>query len=163
MAKPIQLDIPARDHKLELQQRLAEAPADHAAAILDLLELLDVLHERNVLSTVRGAVGASDSIVNTLANAAAHPDSVRAMRNLLAITKILSSIDPELIEAVQKSIPAQFKDRNQRQDSPPPSLWKIIRTFWSAPVQRALFAWGLMLSGVGYYMAREQPRPVDQV
>ncbi len=48
MAKAIQVDFPVRDHKAELQMRLAEAPTEHAAAILELLELLDVLHERNV-------------------------------------------------------------------------------------------------------------------
>ena len=63
MAKAIQVDFPVRDHKAELQMRLAEAPTEHAAAILELLELLDVLHERNVLSTIRGAVGAGDDLI----------------------------------------------------------------------------------------------------
>ena len=42
MAKAIQLDFPARDRKAELQQRLAEAPVEHAEAILELMELLEV-------------------------------------------------------------------------------------------------------------------------
>jgi hypothetical protein len=54
MAKPIQVDFPVRDHKAELQMRLAEAPTEHAAAILELLDLLDTLHQRNVLTTLRG-------------------------------------------------------------------------------------------------------------
>ena len=157
MAKPIQIDFPVRNHQAELQQRLAEAPAEHAAALLDLLELIEELHQRNVLSTLRGAVGARDSIASYLAEGAAQPESIRAMRNLLAITKILGSIDPELIEAIQRSIPPQLKDRNARRMTPTPSLFQIARTLWSPPVRRALMAGGLILAGIGYYMNKESP------
>ncbi len=162
MAKAIQVDFPVRDHKAELQMRLAEAPTEHAAAILELLELLDVLHERNVLSTIRGAVGASDDLIGHISKAAAQPESIRALRNLLAAFKIVGQIDPEIIEAVGRSIPPEFKDRNVRRGTPKPSLWKIVRTFWSPPVQRLLFAWGLMLAGIGHYMNKEAPSTADE-
>ena len=162
MAKAIQIDFPVRDHEAELQQRLAAAPTEHAAAILDFLELLDVLHKRNVLSTIRGVVGAGDDLVGHISKAAAQPESIRAMRNMLTAFKIMGSIDPEVFEAVSKSIPAQFKDHNLRRDTPRPSIWKIIRTFWSPPVQRLLFAWGLMLAGIGHYMNKETPSTADE-
>ncbi len=162
MAKPVQIDFPVRDHKAELQQRLAEAPTEHAAAILELLDLLDVLHQRNVLTTLRGAVGAGGELVGYVAHAAAQPESIRAMRNLLAMAKIIGQIDPELIDAVQRSIPPQFKDRNARRETPAPSFWKMLRTFWSPPVQRVLFAWGLMLSGIGHYLNKEAPSTADR-
>ena len=162
MAKPIQVDFPVRDRGAELQQRLAEAPTEHAAAILEMLDLLDVLHEQNVLSTVRGAVGAGGELVGYVARAAAQPESIRAMRNMLALAKIVGQIDPELIEAVQRSIPPQFKDRNARRQTPAPSFWRMARTFWSPPVRRVLFAWGLMLAGVGHSMNKEAPSTADE-
>ncbi|MGA7522483.1 MAG: hypothetical protein WBW84_08365 [Acidobacteriaceae bacterium] len=162
MAKPIQLDFPPRNHQAELQQRLAEAPAEHAAAILEFYELLEVLHEQKVLATLRGAVAAGDDLVSHLAQAAAQPETIRAMRNFIALTKIFGQIDPELFEAMQRSIPPQFKDRNLRRQTPPPSLWAIARTLWSPPVRRALFAGGLMLAGIGYYMNKERPSTADQ-
>ena len=162
MAKPIQIDFPTRDHRSELQQRLADAPAEHAAALLDLLELIDEMHKRNVLSTLRGAVGAGDSLVSYVAHAAAQPESIRAMRNLLAISKILGQIDPELIEAVERSIPPQLRDRNLRRSTPAPSLFAIARTFWSPPVRRALMATGLVLAGIGYYMNKERASTADE-
>lgn len=162
MAKPIQLDFPPRNHHVELQERLAKAPEEHAAALLELLELVEVLHERKVLTTLRGAVGASDSLVSYLSHAAAQPESIRAIRNLLAFGKIVATIDPELIEAVQRAIPPQLKDRNLRHRTPAPSIWKVIRTFWSPPVQRALFAIGLTLAGIGYYMNKENPSTADR-
>jgi uncharacterized protein YjgD (DUF1641 family) len=162
MAKPIQLDIPTRDHKTELQRRLDAAPVEHAAAILDFIELLEVLHKHEVLSTVRGAVGAGDHIITQLARAAAQPESIRAMRNLLAFGKILGSIDPELIEAVQRSIPRALQDRNARRAVKAPSMWRVIRTFFSPPVQRALVATGFVLAGVGYYLNKESAELADK-
>lgn len=154
MAKPIQLDFPARDRRAELQHRLAEAPVEHAEAILDFLELLEVLHRENVFSTMRGLAGAGDDIVGHLAKAAAQPESIRAMRNFLALSKLFGQLDPELIEAVGRAIPPQLKDRQFRRQTPAPSLWKLARTFWSPPVRHGLLALGLVLAGVGYSVSR---------
>jgi uncharacterized protein YjgD (DUF1641 family) len=162
MAKPIQLDFPARNHQAELQQRLDSAPTEHAAALLEFYELIEVLHQQKVLSTLRGAVAASDDLVGQLAKAAAEPETIRAFRNFISLTKIFGQIDPELFEAVQRSIPPQLKDRDLRRRTPPPSLWAIARTLWSPPVRRVLFAGGLMLAGIGYYMNKDRPSTADQ-
>ena len=84
------------------------------------------------------------------------------MRNFIALTKLFGQIDPELIEAVSRSIPPQLMDRNLRRQTPTPSLWKIARTFFSPPVRRALLATGFVLAGVGYYMNKERPGTADQ-
>ena len=157
MAKPIQIDIPTRNRSAELQQRLAEASVEHGDALLELLELIEELHERKVLTTVRGAIGARDSLISFAAQAAAQPESIRAIRNLLAIAKIVGKIDPELIEIVAKSIPPALQDRVARRTAPAPSLWKVARLFWSPPVRRTLMATGLVLAGIGYYLNQEKP------
>lgn len=162
MAKPIQLDFPPRNHKAELQQRLADAPAEHAAALLDFIDLIEVLHQNNVLETLRGAAGAGDALATHLARTAAQPETIRAMRNFIALTKLFAQIDPELIESVQRAIPPQLSDLRLRRQMPTPSLWKIARTFWSPPVRRALLATGFVLAGVGYYMNKERPSTADQ-
>jgi len=162
VAKPIQLDFPTRNYEAELQQRLSQAPVEHAAAILEFYDLLEVLHKQKVLATLRGAVGAGDDLVGHLAKAAAQPEAIRAMRNLIAFSKILGQIDPELIESVARSIPPQLTDRNLRRHTPPPSLWKLARTFWSPPTRHALLAVGLVLAGVGYYMNKDRPTTADQ-
>jgi len=162
MAKPIQLDFPPRNRQAELEERVANAPAEHAAAILEFYELLQVLHEQKVLATLRGAVAAGDDLAGHIAKAAAQPETIRAMRNFIALTKLFGQIDPELIEAVARSIPPQLMDRNLRRQTPTPSLWKIARTFFSPPVRRALLATGFVLAGVGYYMNKERPATADQ-
>ena len=162
MAKPIQLDFSPRDHQAELEQRLASAPADHAAALLEFFDLLEVLHEQKILATLRGAVAAGDDLVSHIAKAAAQPETIRALRNFIALTKLFAQIDPELIEAVARSIPPQLTDRNLRRQTPTPSLWKIARTFFSPPVRHALLATGFVLAGVGYYMNKERPSTAVQ-
>lgn len=162
MAKPIQLDFPARDRQAELQQRLAEAPVEHAEAILEFLDLLQVLHEKNVLATLHGAVAAGDDLVTLIAQAAAQPESIRAMRNFLALSKLFGKLDPALIESIERSITPQLMDRDLHVPAPPPSLWKIARTFWSPPVRRALFAAGLVLAGIGCYMSQDHPPNTDR-
>jgi uncharacterized protein YjgD (DUF1641 family) len=156
MAKPIQLDFVVREPEVELQQRLASAQTEHAAAIVDFLELLEVLHRRNVLSTLRGAVGAGDELIGHISEAAAQPESVRGIRNMLAVAKIVGQIDPELIEEMCKSIPPEFMDRSARSRSRAPGIWKTFRLLRSAPFRRVLFAFGLTLAHIGRFMNNEE-------
>ena len=162
MAKPIQLDFSPRNQQAELQLRLANAPGEHAAAILEFYELLEVLHQQKILATLRGAAAAGDDLVGHLAKAAAQPEAIRAMRNFIALTKLFGQIDPELIDAIQRSIPPQLTNRYLRRDTPAPSLWKLARTFWSPEVRRALLATGLVLAGIGYYLNKDRPSTADQ-
>ena len=157
MARPIQLDFPARNHQAEMQQRLSAAPTEHAAAILEFLELLEVLHQRNVLSTLRGAVGAGDDLIGQLSKAAAQPDSVRALRNAISLARLLSQVDPELIETIEKAIAPDPKP-HKNADPMAPGLWKVAKTLGSPPVRRALFAAGVVLAAIGGYMEKRQAR-----
>lgn len=146
MAKAIQLDFPARDRPAELRQRLADGQIEHAEAILEFIELLEVLRKHNVMATLRGAVGARENLITYISEAAAKPESVRGMRNLIALSKILGRIDPELLDAIGDSMAALQRDvRTAR----PPGFLRVARTWWSPPSRRALLAAGLLLGGIG--------------
>src|SRR5580658_3713278 len=69
MAQPIPLKLPPRDPKQELLAKLENAPAEHAAALLDGYELLQQLHEHGVFTLVRGALGATDKLVEAVSTA----------------------------------------------------------------------------------------------
>lgn len=158
MAKPIQLDFPTRNREAEVRQKLAEAPLEHAEALAELLALAEDLRRHNVINTLRGAVGAGGELATHLSEAMAQPETARGLRNLIALGKILGSIDPELIETVQRSLPASWLDPAARDESTrTPSLWKVAKTLTSPPARRALLGVGMVLAGVGLYMAREKP------
>ena len=159
MAKPIQLDIPPRNVEEEHRRMLATLPVEHAEALADLLALAEDLRRHNVINTLRGAVGAGGSLITYLSEAMAQPEAARGLRNLIALTKLLGSINPELLETVQRSLPGSWRDPAARDDtSKTPSLWRVARTLTSPPARRALMGVGVVLAGVGLYMSREKPR-----
>src|SRR5580692_9902293 len=104
MARPIPLELPPRDPREELRKRLDKAPIEHAEALLDSYELLGQLHEHGVFELLRGALGASDKLVETAVDAAKSDESVRAIRNAIILGKILGSINPEVLEGVAVAV-----------------------------------------------------------
>jgi beta-phosphoglucomutase-like phosphatase (HAD superfamily) len=57
MARPIPLELPPRDPREELRNRLENAPVEHAEALLDSYELLQQLHDRGVFAAIAWRVG----------------------------------------------------------------------------------------------------------
>src|SRR5579862_3121863 len=105
MSQPIPLVLSARDPRTELQARLQNAPLEHAEALLAAYEVLQGLHDRGVFELLRGALGSSDKVLEIAVEAAKTPESIRGIRNIITLTKILGSIEPELVEGFAKSLP----------------------------------------------------------
>src|SRR5579859_5979705 len=105
MAKPIPLELPPRDPRAELQARLQNAPLEHAEALLSAYDVLQRLHDRGVLDLARGALGSGDRLTEIVVEAAKSPESARGIRNIIILTKILGSIEPELVEGFARSLP----------------------------------------------------------
>jgi uncharacterized protein YjgD (DUF1641 family) len=98
MAQPIAFHPPAR--QATHAERLREAPAEHAEALLAAYDLLQLLHDRGVLNLLRGAVGAGDELAATVTAALDTPESVRAMRNFLLLTKFFAGIPPDVLQSL---------------------------------------------------------------
>jgi uncharacterized protein YjgD (DUF1641 family) len=137
MARPILLELPPRDPRMELRARLEKAPAEHAEALLAAYEVLQGLHDRGVFDLLRGALGSSAKIIEIAVEEAKSPDSIRALRNFLLLTKMFGAIDTErltvLTEAVSESF---FKPK----DAPPPGIWGIVKKFWNRDFRRGVGA-----------------------
>src|ERR1700720_3719335 len=95
MAQPIPLEIPPRNPRAELRSRLEQAPEKHAEAVLAAYEVLQELHNRGVLEIMRGALAASDEILEKVVDNVKTPEAIRAIRNLLFWRQILGSIELE--------------------------------------------------------------------
>src|ERR1700740_2612220 len=105
MAQPIPLEIPPRNPRAELRSRLEQAPEEHAEAVLAAYEVLQELHNRGVLEIMRGALAASDEILETVVDDVKTPEAIRAIRNLLFWRRILGSIEPEWRKSIFKARP----------------------------------------------------------
>lgn len=147
MAKPIAFTPPLNDPKADLMRRLATAPIDHAAAMLAALDLLEEAHRAGVLDALRGALGAKDAIVRELANAAAEPATLQAVRNLLAMGKILGSLDPEPISKLSAELAASRESTHVKNE--PPSLWQLFRQMQEPEARRGLSVLTTILAALG--------------
>src|SRR5713101_7048111 len=105
MAQPIAF------HPLEHQapansERLRNAPAEHAEALLSAYELLQLLHDRGVLNLLRGLVGSGDEVIGTITAAVDKPESIRSIRNFLLLTQFFAGIPPEVLNSLVETVRA---------------------------------------------------------
>ena len=137
MAKPISLEIPPRDPRQKLNARLEQAPQEHAEALLDSYELLQQLHDRRIFAALRGALGAGDSLVEKVTEAAKSPDVIAGMRNAIILGKMLASINPDLIQGIAVAIAATLEStKAPAQD--PPGLFALLMQFHRRGTRRSI-------------------------
>ena len=157
MAQPIPLELPARDARAELQTRLQNAPAEHAEALLAAYEVLQGLHDRGALELMRGALGSSDKVIEIIVEASKTPEPIRGIRNLIILTKILGTIQPELVEGFARSVPEALAE-TKACDSKPPGLWGILKQFGNRDFRRGLVLINSMLQAFGRNLPSEKPK-----
>jgi uncharacterized protein YjgD (DUF1641 family) len=137
MARPIALELPPRDPRLELRKRLEEAPVEHAEALLDSYELLQQLHDHGVFELLRGALGASDKLIETAVDAAKSDESVRAIRNAIILGKMLGSINPEVLQCVAVAA-GETLGCYEKPVVEPPGLFSLLSQFRHKELRRSI-------------------------
>ena len=137
MAQPISLDRLPRDARQELRNRLEEAPIEHAEALLESYELLQQLHDRGVFQLLQGALGASDKLVEAAIGAAKSDDSLRAMRNAIILGKMLSSINPEILQGVAAAV-GETLGCYDKPVIEPPGLFALLGQFRHKELRRSM-------------------------
>ena len=152
MAKPIPLELPPRDSREELLSRLRDAPAEHAEALLAGYEVLQGLHDSGTLELLRGLLGSGDRVLQTAVDATRTPESIRIIRNLLLLTKMLGEIDPDLFEGFVKALPGAMQ-KAKEQGKETPGLLSTLNQFRNKDllrgiviVNRLLEIWGRVFS-----------------
>src|SRR6266446_3218999 len=156
MARPIALESPKRDPREELRVRLQEAPVEHAEAVLAGFQVLQGLHDRGVLELLRGVLGGSDKILEILVESTKTPEAVRGIRNLLIMTKIFGSIDPELLKKLAEAIPDVLVGEAKAQETEPPGFWEVLHILRSKNLRRGLTVVNNLLEALGRYFSSEK-------
>ena len=148
MAQPIPLELAPRDPRKELIARLEAAPADHAEALLDAFDLLQQLHERRVFEVLRGALSASDTIVEKTSKAADSPEAIHALRNIIILGKTLGSINPDFMESIAVAATTTLgSERNPVVE--PPSLFSLLSQFRHKELRRSIALINRFLEALG--------------
>src|SRR5712671_2319480 len=137
MAQPIRLESPPRNARAELQARLQNAPLEHAEALLSGYDLLQRLHDRGLLDLLRGGLGSSDKVLSIAVDAAKTPEAINATRNLLILSKVMFTLEPDLLEDIVRAVPNSLA---QAREQKPLSLWQMFKKMCSQDTRRALSA-----------------------
>src|SRR5579872_1386947 len=125
MAQPIAFQAPAKPEPAN-PERLQNAPAEHAEALLSSYELLQVLHDRGVLNLLRGLVGGGDQLIGTIAAAVDTPESIRAIRNFLLLTKFFANIPPDVLTSLADTVTVGAKrEKTHRAPSLLSLFWRL--------------------------------------
>ena len=148
MAQPIPLDLPPRDPRKELLDRLESAPQEHAEALLDAYELLEQLRQAGILQLLRGTLSAGDEILERAVGAARSPQGTRALRNLLIIGQMLSSINPDLLECVAVAA-GQTLGSERKPVIEPPGLFALLSEFRQPELRRSVAFINQFLESLG--------------
>lgn len=154
MAKPLPIVIKpseiskGNDVREELQRKLAEAPLAHAEALLSLYELAQTLHDRGVFDLLRGLAGAGDDIADRISSALGAPETVRSIRNMIALAQLVGNIDPKILESLRGAASDTVK-KDDEANRKAPGLWAIIRRADSEDSLRALAAFTDFLESFG--------------
>lgn len=159
MAKPIPLELPKRDPREELRSRLEKAPDEHAEALLASFELLQGLHDQGVLELLRGMVGGGNKILEIVVDASKTPEAIRGIRNLLIMTKILGSMDPELLKKFAEAVPDVLVGAAKAQETEPPGFWEVLRILRSENMRRGLAVANNLLEVSGRNFSTEKVDP----
>ena len=147
MAKPIAFKPITVDFKADLLRRLEKAPAEHAAAFLAAYDVLEAAYDEGLLDILHGMIASKDTIISTLARYASQPEGVAGIRNLLTAAKILTELDPELLEHVSKATTRATEEYKREQH--PPSLFQLAKRANSEDSRRGLSFMTLILSSLG--------------
>lgn len=125
------------DYHQELMKRVENAPREHAEALLVLWDTLETAHRQGVLELVQGMIGGKDIIAGKLAESAALPESVAAIRNGIALARLLGSIDPDMLQRLARGM-EHAQQEHKREEGRPPSLWRLFRRSTSPNARRGL-------------------------
>src|SRR6266478_4398478 len=146
MSQPIRLEFSPRDARAELHTRLQNAPLQHAEALLSGYDLLQRLHDRGVLDLLRGGLGSSDKVLSIAVDAVKTPEAIKATRNLLILSKVVFTLEPDLLEEIAKAVPNSLARAREQK---PLSLWQMFKKLCSQDTRRALSAMVGLLESFG--------------
>ena len=148
MAKPIAFKPVTVDFKADLQRRLEKAPDEHAAALLAAYDVLEAAYDEGLLDILHGMIASKDAIITKLAEYAALPEGIAGIRNLLTAAKILTELDPEVLDHVSKAM-ASATEEHKRETEAARVCLQLAKRANSEDSRRGLSFMTLILSSLG--------------
>ena len=153
MAQPILLELPPRDPREALYDRLKNAPHEHAEALLNVYDILEELQDRGILELAKGALGSSERVLEILVNVVNKPEMIRGMRNLIILANVADTLEPELLESLQ---PAIKQGLTEARKPNPHGFWQIAKMLLSQQSRRVMILAATIMQSVGKSLSPSQ-------
>jgi uncharacterized protein YjgD (DUF1641 family) len=144
------LAIPAPerpDPREALYKKLANAPAAHAEALLDGYEVLQLARDKGLLELAKGALGSGEKLMTQMTEIIGTDEVISLTRNLVIVVKILASLNPQMLEDIEKAV---TKNANIAKAEKPPGLLHLLRAFLSAESRRFMGLLAAILQILGH-------------
>jgi uncharacterized protein YjgD (DUF1641 family) len=123
------------------------APREHAEALLVAWDLLQTAHDQGILDLAQGLIGGKDLIAAKLGAAGKTPEAANALRNLIALSRILAAFDPDMMQRVAHSFENDVFTAPREKE--PPSLWQVFRCATSPDGRRGSWFLTTLLAHLG--------------
>ena len=154
MAQPILLELTPRDPRAELRAKLDNAPLEHAEALLAAYEVLQGLHDQGALEILRGMVGSKDKILEIIVDAAKTPEAIQGLRNLIILTKLAASFEPEFLKGMADAV---HDGMARAKEQEPLTLLQLLKKLSNEDSRRAMTALTCTLESVGKVLGASHP------
>ena len=155
MAQPILLELPSRDPREALYNRLKNAPHEHAEALLNVYDILQELQDRGILELAKGALGSSEKVLGILVNVVNKPEMIRGLRNLIILANVADAVEPELLEVLQPAIQQGLAEARKTN---PLGIWQLSKMLLSRQSRRVLVLAASILQSVGQRLSPAESR-----
>jgi hypothetical protein len=98
------------DSREDLIRRVEQAPVEHAEAVLAAYDVLQKLHEKDILNLLKGLLSASDTVINHVVGLISSPEAITGIRALLMLGNVLKEVDADKLHSAlhdpEKKVPS---------------------------------------------------------
>jgi uncharacterized protein YjgD (DUF1641 family) len=140
----------------EVRRKLEVGTLEHTTAVLNGYRLLQTADDHGVLDLLRGIIVAGGVATTKAAAFGATPSGIRTARNLLAIGKVVGSIDSDFLHDAVLDVTASVKAEKAAYRERPPTFWTTLRRAFSPDALRGLSLAITVLSSFGRTIRNEK-------
>jgi uncharacterized protein YjgD (DUF1641 family) len=134
------------DSREDLIRRVQQAPVEHAEAVLAAYDVLQKLHEKDILNLLKGLLAASDTVINHVVGLISSPEAITGLRTLLMLGNLLKGIDADKLHAA-------LYDPEKKE----PSLLSLGKQATSKEARRAMATGVALLNLMGEALEKQRP------
>jgi uncharacterized protein YjgD (DUF1641 family) len=154
MAEPILLNLPPRDPREALYQRLENAPQEHAEALLATYDILQDLHDKGVLDLLKGALGSGEKVLEIAVTAANTPEVIHGIRNFIILTRLFATLEPKMLEHLAQAVPNALVEAKTEK---PLGLLHLLSKLSNQDTRRMLTIMTRVVESLGKDLGSERP------